>query len=153
MIAAFDKLDDAEIEVMLRAPLLACILIAGADGTIDRKEMKEAVALSKKKSGKVKGALAEFYGMVTEDFEDKLKIVMQGFPSDVKARNHLVVEELTRINSILPKLEKGFAKEFHFSLRYIAEKIAESSGGLLGIKSIGEEEERYVGLPMIKAPA
>jgi hypothetical protein len=153
MIPAFDKLNDAEVETMLRAPLLVCILIAGADGTIDRKEMQKAVELSKKKSNKVRGTLAEYYRMVTEDFEDKLKIVMQSLPLDDKERNHEISEELGNINQIMPRLEKNLAREFHLSLRYIAAQIAESSGGLLGIKSIGEEEEHYVELPMIKAPA
>lgn len=153
MIAAFDNLSDSEVEAMLRSPLLVCILIAGADGTIDRKEIQEAVAVSRKKSNKSKATLLEFYRMVNEDFEDKLKVVMQSLPAQAQERNKIVVEELSRINQIWPKLDKTFAKDFHGSLKYIAEKIAESSGGLLGIKSIGEEEERYVELPMIKPPA
>lgn len=152
MIAAFNKLTDAEIEAMLRAPLVACILIAGADGTIDRKEMQQAIALSKKKDAGVKGALLEFYNLVSEDFEDKLKIVLQGLPADVKQRNHDIVQELTNLNNILPKLDKTFATEFYMSLRYITTKIAGSSGGVLGIRAVGEEEERFVDLPMIKAP-
>jgi hypothetical protein len=39
MIPVFDKLSDSEIDAMLRAPLVACILIAGADGNVDRKEI------------------------------------------------------------------------------------------------------------------
>ena len=153
MIAAFKKLDDSEQELMLRAPLLATILIAGADGTIDNKEMRGAIALSKKKYKKVKGQLVEFYRMISEDFEDKLKIVMQGLPHEVHDRNHAIAEELGKLNQIWPKLEKSFAVDYYTSLKYIASEIAESSGGLLGIKSVGEEEERYVDLPMIKAPA
>ena len=41
MIQDFEKLSNAEIEVMMRAPIVVCILIAGADGTIDKKEIKE----------------------------------------------------------------------------------------------------------------
>ena len=32
MIREFEKLTDSEIDLMLKAPVLVCILIAGADG-------------------------------------------------------------------------------------------------------------------------
>jgi hypothetical protein len=150
MVAAFDKLSDTEIELMHRAPLLVCILIAGADGKIDRKEMRGAILLGKKK---VKGQLSEFYRSVSEDLEDKLKHVVNALPVDVRERNRRIVPELAMVNEIMPKIDKQFAKEFYGSLKYIAAKIADSSGGLLGIKSMGEEEERYVDLPMIKVPS
>jgi len=153
MVAALNDLSTAEKEVVFRAPLLVCLLIAGADGKVDRKEMKGAMALSRKKTGRGKGQLFEFYGIVTQDFEDKLKIVMQSLPVDVRERTREIVRELTSLNIILPKVDKAFGNEFHVSLKYIAAKIAESSGGLLGIKSVGEDEERYMNLPMIKAPA
>ena len=153
MIPALDSLSDSEMEIMLRSPMLVCILIAGADGTIDRKEIKKAVYVAEKKTTKSKASLLEFYHTVNEDFEDKLKIVMQGLPIEAAERNHLIVEELSKLNGIFRKLEKSFAKDFHWSLKFMAEKIAESSGGLLGLKKVGEEEERYVDLPMIKVPS
>ena len=48
MIAEFNQLDDAEIELLLKSPVLVCILIAGADGNIDQKEINEAIAVVKK---------------------------------------------------------------------------------------------------------
>ena len=153
MIAAFDKLSDSEIELMLRAPLLTCILIAGADNDIDRKEIQEAIQVARKKASKSKASLLEYYRLVGEDFEDKLKIVLQSFPIEATQRNPLIIEELTMLNSIMPKLSKGFAAEFYQSLRDLAMKIASSSGGLLGLKSIGQEEARFVNLPMIKDPS
>ena len=45
MIPEFQKLDDAEIELVLKAPILVCILIAGADGDIDRKEINKAISI------------------------------------------------------------------------------------------------------------
>jgi hypothetical protein len=153
MIAAFDKLSDSEIELMLRAPLLTCILIAGADNDIDRKEIQEAIQVARKKANKSKASLLEYYRLVGEDFEDKFKIVLQSFPVEATQRNPLIIEELTMLNSIMPKLSKSFATEFYQSLRDLAVKIASSSGGLLGLKSIGQEEARFVNLPMIKDPS
>lgn len=153
MIPAFSKLISAEIDLMLRAPLTACILIAGADGNIDRKEIKKALAVAKKKASGGSAQLVEYFRNVETDFEDKLKIVYQELPTEVTDRNQLISQELTDLNAILFKVEKGFAIEFYNSLRYLTSQIAASSGGVLGINSIGAEEARFVELPMLKNPA
>ena len=152
MIPALDSLNNSELEIIFRSPMLVCILIAGADGTIERKEIQKAIYVAEKKTTKSKASLIEFYHIVNEDFEDKLKIVMQGLPATPAERNKLIVEELTKLNGIFRKIDKSFAKDFHWSLKFMAEKIATSSGGLLGIKNMAEEEEKFVDLPMIKAP-
>lgn len=152
MISEFNKLNDHEIELMLKAPILVCILIAGADGTIDEKEIKEAIAVARKNIGK-KGALSSYFRELSEDFEDKLKITIQGYPYASTQRTPLIVEELSELNRLWPKFEKTFASSFYDSLRDIAEKIASSSGGVLGIRSVGSEEARYIHLPMLHKPA
>ncbi len=151
MVEELEKLAASEVEILLKAPLLVCILIAGADNEIDKKEIKGAIELAKK--AKSKANLSEFYKMVTEDFEDKLKIILQGLPMETTQRNPLLFEELSRLNFILPKIDKAFALDYYKSLTYISKKIAESSGGVLGMKSVGDEELKLVRLPMIKPPA
>lgn len=153
MIPAFDTLSDTEIEAMLRAPLIACILIAGADGDVDRKEIQKAIHHTQKSAGKAKASVTEYFKLVEEDFEDKLKVVLQSLPVEVIDRNHLIVDELTRLNTILPKLKKTFATEFYTKMRDLAHEVASSSGGVLGMNKVGDEEAQYVELPMIKAPA
>lgn len=153
MIPAFDKLSDAEIEAMLRAPLIACILIAGADGNVDRKEIQKAIHHTQRSAAKSKTSLVEYFKLVEVDFEDKLKIVLQSLPVDVVERNQLIVDELTRLNSILPKLKNNFASEFYTKMRDLAHQVASSSGGMLGINKVGDEEAQYVELPMLKKPA
>ena len=151
MLKELEKLSAAEIEVMMKAPLLVCILIAGADNEIDGKEIKGAIELARK--GKTKASISDFYQMASEDFEDKLKIILQGLPIESMQRNPLIFEELTQLNVILPKVNKVFAADFYKSLTYIAKKIAESSGGLLGMKTVGDEEIRLINLFMIKDPS
>lgn len=154
MIAEFDSLSDAEVELMLKAPILVCVLVAGADNDIDKTEIREAINLAKKKSTKSRARLIEFYATVAQDFEDKLKIVIQSFPVDAAHRNPLITQELSHLNSILSKIDKSFATHFYESIKEMAQKIAESSGGMFWIKkSIGPEEAKFVGLPMIKNPA
>ncbi|MEP2667485.1 MAG: hypothetical protein ABJH04_00735 [Cyclobacteriaceae bacterium] len=154
MIPEFDKLSSSEIELMLKGPILACILIAGADDHIDNKEIKGSIELAKNKHKNAKGSpLARFYLMVVEDFEDKLKVVLQSYPVDATKRNDIITQELAQLNELLPRLDKSFVSEYYKSLKDIARGTAESSGGLLGIKSVGEEEARVVNLPMIKDPS
>lgn len=154
MISEFGRLSNSEVELMLKAPILACILIAGADNHIDNKEIKGSIEIAKNKHKKFKSSpLAKFYLIVAEDFEDKLKIVLQSYPLDSKKRNKLIIDELTQLNQVFPKLEKQFAIDYYTSIRDIALRIAESSGGVLGLKSIGEEEAHFVELPMINNPS
>ncbi len=152
MIKAFEELKQQEADLLLSAPILVCILVAGADGTIDRKEVAGAIEMTKKEQKKSKGSLLEFYQFATEDFEDKLKIILQNYPSDVATRSKTIVDELSQLNLILPKLNSQFALELYTSFKAIAMQIAKSSGGLLGISSVGEEEIKYVNLPMIDNP-
>jgi uncharacterized protein with von Willebrand factor type A (vWA) domain len=153
MIPVFDKLSDSEIDAMLRAPLVACILIAGADGNVDRKEIQKAIHHTQRSATKAKSSVVDYFREVEQDFEDKLKIVLQSLPVDVHQRNSLIVEELTHLNSILPKLTEKFATEFYNRMRDLAHEVAHSSGGVLGMNKLGDEEEQYVELPMLKKPA
>ncbi|MBY0432994.1 MAG: hypothetical protein K2U26_02675 [Cyclobacteriaceae bacterium] len=153
MVKELEALSSVELELMAKSPLLVCILVAGADGEIDNSELRGSVELALKKKKITKGNLAEFYKLVAEDFEDKLKMVIQSLPIESTQRNPLIFEELAQLNQIFAKIDKSFAGEFYKSLRYIAQHVAESSGGILGIKSIAEEEKKWVELPMIKAPA
>lgn len=153
MIPEFDRLSSSEMELMFKAPLLACILIAGADNDIDKKEIKGALELANKKQKMGKAKLMSYYQLVNEDFEDKLKITIQSYPIESTQRTPLIVEELASLNLVLPKLDQEFAREFVISLRELAMGIAQSSGGILGMKSIGSEEARFVNLPMIQDPS
>ena len=153
MISHLDGLTDAEQEFMLKAPILVCILIAGADGDIDRDEIKGAISQAKKRQRNASDQMMELYREIGEDFEDKLKILLQGYPVEVTQRNPLIVSELSELNQIFPKIDKSFATQYYQSICDLALKVAESSGGWFGMKSVGEAEAKYVKLPMIKDPA
>lgn len=151
MLTELQRLSTSEVELMMKAPLLVCILIAGADNEIDTTEINGAFELIKK--GKFIGSLNEYYKEVAEDFEEKFKLLLREFPRESSKRNSSVVEELSQLNEIFPKMKKSFAGDFYKSLRYIAKKMAETSGGILGVNAVGTEEMKFLGLPMIKDPA
>ena len=151
MVKELSKLKDSEVELMLKAPILLCILIAGADGTIDRKEIKEAINVVARK--KDKSIFDSYFKEISQDFEDKFKILLQGYPYESTQRNPILIEELTQLNPILKKLDKLFSKPFYDMLKELAEKIAGSSGGFWGMMSVGSQEAKYIRLPMLEDPA
>jgi hypothetical protein len=151
MIQHFKKLTVPEIELMFKAPLLVSILIAGADGTIDKKEISEAVLFVEKQT-ETKSELTEYFREVAQDFEDKMKVLLLDYSSDIAQRNSRIVEDLSKLNTILPKLTPDFSIQFYTTLRRIAHQVAASSGGILGMNAIDEEEAKYMSLYMIENP-
>jgi hypothetical protein len=136
---------------MLKAPVLVCILIAGADGEIDRAEIQEAISIASKNKA-TKGVLSEYFQEVSNDFEDKIKILIQNYPYESTQRTPIIIAELAEINKLWPKLSSEFSKSFYRMLLDLSAKIASSSGGWLGIKSVGAQEAKYIKLPMISDP-
>ena len=153
MIPEFNRLSSEETDLMFKAPFLIIILIAGADDKIDKHEMKQAVAISKLKLKRARRELVKYYNIVGEDFEDKLKIFIHDLPKDTDERNEEISKELAKLNDIFPKLDKNFAVNYYESMKDMAVKIAESSGGVFGFMSVGYEESKVVDLKMIKEPS
>jgi hypothetical protein len=150
MLNELDRLSAPEQELMMKAPLLVCILIAGADEQIDKQELKSAMHLAD--SARKKEQVSALFRMAAEDFEDKFKIILQSLPQEAVERNQVIIEDLRRLNAVFPKINLTFAKEYLRCLRFVAKRIAEASGGVLGINSIGEEEAALINLPMIAEP-
>jgi len=153
MVPELDRLTASEAELVYKTPLLVCVLIAGADGSIDKKEIKRAIEFAEKKHRRSMSSVSVLFREISTDFEDKLKSLIQSYPYEATQRNPLLVEELTSINQILKRIDPSFAQEYYKTLLSIAESIATSSGGLLGYNTIGSEEAKFIKLSMIKDPA
>ncbi|MBX7126471.1 MAG: hypothetical protein K1X47_12325 [Cyclobacteriaceae bacterium] len=147
-----DKLSPEDADLVLRAPVMVAILIAGADGDVDGKEIHAAIAFAKKAHKNATPSMRKLFDLVSEDFEDKLLILMQSYPADHLRRNEVLAAELQKLNAIWGHLDPGFADSYYQSIRAIARRIAESSGGFFGIRKIGEAEAQYVDLPMVAPP-
>ena len=143
-------LADSEKELLFKGPLLVCILLAGADGKIDNKEINGAVQTARQQHW-VKSSLSGFFQEVATDFEDKLKILIQAYPVEARKRNQLITEELGALNKIWHRLDKNFAAAYYEMLKYLAHKIASSSGKFWA--KITHEEAQLAELPMISNPS
>lgn len=152
MIDDFKDLSEEEVEVLLNAPALVSVYIAGADDNIDKKEKSLAISLAKIKTYRARKALVPYYNLLHQDFEDRMNTLIDGLPGKAKDRNPVIESELEKLNDILPKLEKRFAIQFFQSLKDFAKQVAEASGGILGHFSINVEESKLMSLKMINDP-
>lgn len=153
MIKEFNNLRDDEIDVLLSAPVLVSILIAGADDKIDNSEIKQSAEIAQSKKLRARDQLIEFYNEVGENFEEKFTKTVDELPHGAEARTEIISQELRKLNHILPKIDRNFAIKLHASLQDMAKKVAEASGGLLGYMSVSYEEAKLMELKMIQDPS
>lgn len=150
MIPEFEKLRQDEIDVLFKAPIYVTILIAGADGKIDKAERQRAIEVAKNRQSRAREQLMGYYKEVGNDFDSKFDNLLGELPSGLEARNKEITKELRKLNFIFAKIDKNFAIKLRASLKDLAKKIAESSGGILGYLSISYEEAQLMELRMIK---
>jgi hypothetical protein len=142
-----------EKETLFNMPIYVTLLIAGADNKIDNAEISEAIELARLNKTFSRQELTDYYNIASEDFPEKLKSVMEDLPQSNEARTKYLIGELTKLNDILPRLDRRFAIDFYESAKALAKKIAKSSGGILGYWTIGYEESQLIGLDMIDDPS
>ncbi|WP_109830404.1 hypothetical protein [Reichenbachiella versicolor] len=152
MVQEFKTLRDDEIEVLLDAPVLVSILIAGADDKIDEDEMDQAVEIANSKQSRAREQLIDYYREVGKDFPTKFKAYVKKLPSGKEARAAEIEKELQKLNHILPKIDHAFAVKLYASLKDMAKKVAEASGGILGYMSVSYDEAKFMELSMIDNP-
>ena len=153
MIPEFDPLREDEIDVLLKAPVYVAILVAGADGKIDKMEQKQAIDVANSKKSRAREQLSDYYKIVGEKFEQHFYSLIDALPSGTDERTQAVSIELRKLNFILSKIDKNFGIKLYASLKDLAKKIAEASGGVLGYLSISYEEAKLMELRMIKEPS
>ncbi len=153
MNTTFKNLSESEKTALTNAPALVTILIAGADDQISKRELQEAISLTRTKQKNARKELIDFYNIVSPHFEENLKRILTNYPQDPEQRSKIVLDELESLNGILAKMDQRWAGQFVESMRDIAKKVAESAGGVFGYMSIGYEESKLIGLRMLKMPA
>lgn len=152
MINEFEDLREDEVRLLLKAPAYVSVLIGGADGKIDNKEYAEAVETLQIKQSKGREQLLEYYNEVGKTFKEDFDSLIEELPEDVEERTRVISSELRKLNLIFPKIDKAFSVKLYASLKELAQRIAEASGGVLGYLSVSFEESQLVDLKMIHDP-
>ena len=122
----------AELATITRAPLLVFLLVAAADGKVDKKEL---AGFQKVIVGVMTAATP-----LLRDAMSRLLPQMDKFLDELEHINP--VEELQRLAGILDTHYPQEAPAFKEQLLSIAVKIAESSGGFLGFGSKVSDDEK-----------
>ena len=148
----FSNLKSSEKELLLKAPLLVGMLIAGADGIIDSKEQKRLSNSLYKKARKYGNEMEVLFQKLVDNLNIYLIDFMHSYPRDPDERNREIVKKLGELNEILPKLDPNFAQSYYQNLRYIALQTAKASRSFLGLKKIGKKEKKFILLTMIMEP-
>lgn len=144
-----ESLSVEDQKVLLDAVPYITILVAGADGELDMKEVEWSEKLTKIRSFSYEEELRPFYKKVGENYEERLHLLMDALPNDKDARNQAISDELAKLNEVLPKLDHFYARHYYQSLRSFADHVAHSSGGVMGWLSVGFEEYKVIDLHMI----
>lgn len=147
IVEQISQLDPAEQELLLRAPALVTLFVASADHVIDKKETSFSIKLVDYRTFTSDEKLQPYYELCSERFEDDLAHMLDTW-DNTRSRGE-VEAELHKLDEILPKLEHIYALHLKESWQSLARKVAEASGGFLGMGSISGVEAKAIKLSMI----
>lgn len=155
-IDGFKELTKEEFSLLVDAPALITVLIAGADGEVDQAERRRSEDTMRMLTRDKSGVLRQYYALVTEIFWAKMNGFLTEFPDNPSTRNQLIAARLQLINPVLAKLNLETAYDLFQGFKALAEATAHSSGENTHKRGVGSEEAVWVELPMldeIKPPA
>lgn len=144
-----NRLSEGEKDQLLDAIPYITVLIAGADGEIDKDEKEWAGKLTKIRSFASNELLHEYYHSVGLDFENKLSAIVDSLPADQMDRNSFLSEKLAMLNPILGKLEDKISYSLYKDFKSFAKHVATASGGFFRFGAISAEEKRLIPLTML----
>jgi len=144
-------LTPAEISLLKDAHAYITILIAGADGKIDDQELSWAEKIAQIRTFAGDERMKDFHEEVNQEIAGKIKHLISDLPRDPATRNELISGKLGELNPILASLDPSIGSYLYKGYVSFAQRIAKASGGILSFFTIGPEERKWVGLPMLTA--
>ena len=147
-IQYFDALSDLEVQQLAQAPAQIAVLIAGADDNIDKSETGWATKLVNYRTFTSDPRLHEYYELVSAAFEPVLNSLVESWQPESTEKE--LSAALDGLNTVLGKLDADYADLLKDSWRSLAKEVAQASGGIFGMGSVGREEAKLIDLPMIK---
>jgi hypothetical protein len=145
-----NQLHPEEITRLKDAFAQITILIAGADGNIDPAELSWAEKIAEIRTFTGDERLHVFHEAVNAEIARRIRDMIAALPGDTASRNAGLSAELSQLNPILEKLDPQIAAYLYKGYVTFAERIAKASGGVLSFFTIGAEEKKWIGLPMLK---
>ncbi len=146
-----DMLGADDIKKLKDAYAYITVLIAGADGNIDPNELSWAEKIVQIRTFSGDESFFHIHEEITKELPGKIKELIQELPQDVATRNKLISTQLEELNPILTGLDPAIGSYLYKGYLSFAQRIAKASGGFLSFFSIGPEEKKWVGVPMLTA--
>jgi hypothetical protein len=127
----FEHLKASERELLYRAPALVSLLAASLDGEVSEKERTEAVKLAHLRTFTSEPVLHPYYEEVEKVFESQFDQMHRDLPTKVDEREHIIQEELKKLNPILQKLDNHLSRALRISLRTYAKHVSKAQRNAL----------------------
>lgn len=125
-----------EWDKLVGAPIVTFLMVAAADGSIDEKEKSEFEKIMIDRKGVESQALKAALGAAAENIDALI--------NHYSSSGLNFVEHLSEARSIISQYAQDGGVQFCKDLCQIAERVAASSGGFLGLRSIGKEERNVI---------
>lgn len=152
MTEEFRTLRDDEIEILMNAPAIVAVLIAGADDDIDKQEIKAAIDFAQQKKLTEGEDLVEYFEEIAKNFEAVQESYINDLPNGLEVRQSAISSYLRQLNGVFPKIDKEMAIKIYNFLTELAKVVASASGGTFGFAKVSKEEAAYMELDMIHNP-
>lgn len=146
------SLTSEEKSLLFNIPALIAVLVAGADGQMDQKELSWSEKIVHFRANYKDSKLHDFYLEVEKYIHDSVEEYKNELPKEVSQREAAINIELAKVNNIFGKIDKHFAEELYHSFHTFAKQVARSSGGVVGYGAITPAEEKVLSLIAIKHP-
>jgi len=140
-----------EIQTIKDAYAYIAVLIAGAEGKIDNKELAFSEKIVQIRSFSGDERLYHLHEEITKELPGKIHEVVNSLTGDQASRNKMLSAEIEKLNPILANLDPFMGNYMYKGFLSFAERIAKSSGGFLSFFSISPEEKKWIKLPMLHA--
>ena len=149
MLREFNTLTEQEQQLMFDVIPLITILVGAADNELDEVELAEAHRLAEIRSYNNRGRLNAYYEKIEQGLPERIQELYNSMVNGVEAREKHIVGELSKLNTIFPKMREPYAYLYYHNFRTFARHIAESHGGFLRFITVGPKEAKVMDLPMI----
>lgn len=123
MIKQFEKLTSEESSLLLKAPVLVSVLASCSTNEVNKTQKADAIKLAHIKTFTSAILLIPYYMEVERNFKEQFDATAREyFPFDEEKRNALK-QEISKINSVIKKLDREYARELHKSLESYARHV------------------------------
>jgi len=127
----FKNISAQENEELLKFPAYISLLAANIDDKLDEVEKMAVLKLSHTKTFSCDPLLTEFYKEADRVFENNINHIDRDLPKEIKIREAVIKSELLKLDKIVLKLGKEYAKILHRSMKSFKEHVSKAHHNVL----------------------